>query len=296
MTIRPEASAGTRPNQGLHLTELATVKNSRLESRVQDIARVQPIWPGPTVKIKGDTSPQVSPNRYAATNAMKKHSVIILLLLLTAPSAIAIGQSFPGLRHIVVDSLLGASVNYEPRNAILVMRQFENEAEIRYVDILLARLVPSSLDTFLVQFNRGPSDDPEFSIYRRTKDSLLEIGSMSGLELSIPGTGYLYVSGHTDNMFNTRRKYAVSLDEVREVQQPFYFVGLRSEITRDITIFSDVAQTTPVAVLPKGSKCEVLLSKGDLYLLKTPFGLLGWVQIKGDEPNVPIQGLYFAGD
>ncbi len=51
------------PNRGLHLTELVVVENSRLESRVQNVARVQRIWLGPTVKINGDTSPQVSPNR-----------------------------------------------------------------------------------------------------------------------------------------------------------------------------------------------------------------------------------------
>jgi hypothetical protein len=53
-----------------------------------------------------------------------------------------------------------------------------------------------------------------------------------------------------------------------------------------------------VARVPKGSKVVVLLNQGDYYLIKTSFGLVGWLKLP-DEPlgsKPTIEGLFVAGD
>ena len=226
-----------------------------------------------------------------------KMTTIILAVLLTLT---IVGRSqdrpFPGLRHLAVDSVYGASVNYRPQGSVLLMHRYVNEADIDYVDILLARLDPSRNDTFLVQYDQGPSADPEFTVYRKEPDTLSRIGSINGLELTIPGTGYLYVSGHTDNMFTTRRKFRVTSTEIREIAQPFLYVGLESTTLQQVSLFADTTLISVVAVLPKGSSVDVLLNQGDFYLLKTPFGLLGWTEIPATQAATVIKGLFYAGD
>lgn len=59
----------------------------------------------------------------------------------------------------------------------------------------------------------------------------------------------------------------------------------------------DIDQMHQRAVLPKGSTVTVLVNKGDNYLIKTPFGLLGWLKIKGgSQEDTPILGIYWRGD
>ena len=176
------------------------------------------------------------------------------------------------------------------------MRRFTNQAEISYVDILITRLLPTLPDSFVVQYNPGPSDDPTFTIYRKGKDTLIELGRIGGLVLCIPGNGSIFVSGHNDNMFNMRRQFAVTFEGIKEIKQPFYYVGVRSKAKSEIILYSDTALTAKVTVLSKGSMAEVLINKGDLYLLKTPYGILGWTKIRNGQMETPIEGLFYSGD
>jgi len=220
-----------------------------------------------------------------------------LVFSLLCGQAQAQEEGMRGLSHLTIDTVLHASINYNARSCRLLMRRFTNDADIPFTDILLTRLVPALSDTFLIQYNPGPSDDPEFSIYRRKRDSLVELGSIGGLELSIPGTGFIFVSGHNDNMFNKRRQFSVTRAGLKEIQQPFYYVGLRSIAKNDIPIYGDTALAMKVLVLHKGSNVEVLLNRGDLYLLKTPYGIVGWTRIPDNgSGDTPIEGLFYAGD
>ncbi|MCD4793375.1 MAG: SH3 domain-containing protein [Bacteroidales bacterium] len=57
-----------------------------------------------------------------------------------------------------------------------------------------------------------------------------------------------------------------------------------------------------VAVLPKGYDVEVLIEKDGWLMIKTPFGLTGWVNerdlitydVTGEK--LSIKGLYYMGD
>ena len=97
-------------------------------------------------------------------------------------------------------------------------------------------------------------------------------------------------------MFDQRKKFRLEKDKIIEVLQPYYYVGLESKVKKRINIYSTPQQDEVVASLPEGSPVTVLLNKGEQYLLKTSFGLVGWVLIPGGSQETPIEGLYFAGD
>ena len=82
---------------------------------------------------------------------------------------------------------------------------------------------------------------------------------------------------------------------MEEIRQPFYYVGLESVVTEDIKIYADIEQTNVIANLPIGSTVTVLINKGECYLLKTPFGLVGWLKIP-QALQTSIKGLFFNGD
>ena len=61
-------------------------------------------------------------------------------------------------------------------------------------------------------------------------------------------------------------------------------------------LFVDKSKKNKVAVLPEGSEIEVLLSDDPKwYLVRSSFGLVGWVEVPEYAMNTNI-GLSFAGD
>lgn len=98
-------------------------------------------------------------------------------------------------------------------------------------------------------------------------------------------------------MFNYREKYELKGGELVAVKQPFWSVGLDTTALAAITIYSDKSLTSPVATIPKGGSLSVILNEDKFYLIKTPFGLLGWIEYNYPEiEQGPIKGLFFNGD
>lgn len=226
-----------------------------------------------------------------------KKTLIIFSIVFGSSLSVFSQDAFPDLKKIKVDE--SVYVYYQTSMCRVMNEVVPNEANIREVNVLVARLIPASLDSFLVTYNEGPSADPCFIIYRVDKDTTKMLSyAIDGLSLFIPGNGFLYVSGHTDNMYDTHRKFKVTRDTLLEVTQPFYYVGLKSVTIKEIEIYSDTTLSNSVAILPKGSNVEIVLNKsGNYYLLKTPFGLLGWAKIDGTGyGDSAIKGLFFAGD
>jgi SH3-like domain-containing protein len=48
-------------------------------------------------------------------------------------------------------------------------------------------------------------------------------------------------------------------------------------------------------VLPQGAPIEVLINDGEWYLVRSSFGLTGWVRVKESAMGSSI-GVYFMGD
>ena len=163
-------------------------------------------------------------------------------------------------------------------------------------------LTPDSDEKFIFAFDWGPSDDFGFDIYkddrRRTR-----AGSMSGYTMYVPGNGYIYVEGHTNNDFNHRKKYKFENGRFVEARQAFYYVGLKTYITAPMKLYADTTYTEVVASLMENQPVEVLIANFDErdwgkhdFLLRTPFGLTGWIRITNTYPRTHLMGIYYAGD
>jgi hypothetical protein len=99
-----------------------------------------------------------------------------------------------------------------------------------------------------------------------------------------------------EDQYNQRKKYDLKNRKFTEVVQPYYYVGVKIKLKDWLPIFSDLNQNVLVAKLPKGSSIEVLINKGEYYLIKSDYGLLGWTKIGEGDRDTEIEGIYYAGD
>ncbi|MFC1557713.1 hypothetical protein ACFL40_00010 [candidate division KSB1 bacterium] len=149
---------------------------------------------------------------------------------------------------------------------------------------------------YTIDFSQGASVDPEFIINRNIDGKAVFIDKFFAIEIIVPGDGFLYISGHTNTMYNKRRKFRIKDGKFIEVQQPYYHVGLETINTEHITLYSDTLYTEKVSDIPAKSKITVLINKGDYYLIKSPIGLTGWIKIPRWSWKSPIKFLFFRGD
>ena len=220
-------------------------------------------------------------------------------LLIIFGQGTIVAQSFDDLTLFHKNnSYYSYSVRFNIKIATLFGQEVDSGNPILYRErIIETRLSFESEDKFAIVFDSGPSYDPSFRIYRMKDGEEIIIKRISGLEIAVPGDGAVYVSGHINNMFNKRRKFVVENDKMIEIIQPFYYVGLESETTKEIELFRSTEYNEPVIKLPAGAKVEVLINKNDDYLVRTSFGLTGWIHIPPVHISLtPIKGLYFRGD
>lgn len=230
--------------------------------------------------------------------------LLALLLLLTAPNTFADLQPFPGLKTVSVPRLFGVVPNLEPMNirvhydpalTTLINKRHRSEGGWEEIEVLTTKIDRKSNQHYTVYYSPGPSGDPSFGISLTGTETA--VGGFPGLELFIPGNGAVYVMGHTNNYFNAHRKFVLESGKLVETKQPFYHVGLESRAKRDIIIFRDKTEKEVVATIPSGGKLTVVLNDGDnFYLIKTPFGLVGWARYQIEYGDNFIEGLFFKGD
>lgn len=156
----------------------------------------------------------------------------------------------------------------------------------------------------LLVFSNGPSNDPAFSVYDSKTYKVIK--HFPGTEIYIPGNNTLYVSGRENNYYRQKKKYVVEQSRFQEVSQPFYHVGLKSKTLKPIRLYSDQQLTSRLAFLPANYDIEILLAAPEkirdnhsLYLVKTTFGLVGWVKLKDclyGQPEMEVEGLFMMGD
>ncbi len=150
--------------------------------------------------------------------------------------------------------------------------------------------------TAKIYYSEGASTDPNYTIYinGKTWNAFTE-------NFAINANGVMYTEGNINHSFNERRKYRLTAQGVKEVEQPFLYVGVKDKLLKPVKLYSDKSYKTVVATLPKGYEVEVLLAEDDAnYLVRTQFGLVGWLYLS-DEDNYAfgeplIQGLGFLGD
>ncbi len=230
-------------------------------------------------------------------------AIAVILISLTTPLKAETAQVFPGLSVVNsdggkgdTDSALLARVFYPKGAATLVNKTLKSDpyAEPEYL-VMRVYIDAAKKEQYEVHYSEGPSADPSYRLSQvgQVKNSF----SVDGLDLYIPGNGAIYTSSEINRSFVQRRKYALSNGRLQEVKQPFLYVGMASVAQRDLKITATPNGSTEIATIAKGSAVEILLNQGDDYLLKTPFGLVGWIRITdiGLEDNV-LKGLLFHGD
>ena len=240
---------------------------------------------------------------------MKQHLLGIFLALLIAPSLHAQKvPAFPGLKTLEIgEAAYGAKirVHFNPGLTTVVNKPMPeataiDEAQTHVLDFYLDAGKTRKL---ALNFSNGASDDPTFEVRLAGAATPLEYGEnmFGALEVFIPGNGSLYASGHTNSTFNKRQKYSFAGSKLVESKQPYFYVGLNSKALRDLAIYPDQAAAekangTPLAVIAKDSTLTVLINEGEFYLLKSTFGLVGWVKLSPSQSAEDIDGLFFAGD
>lgn len=242
-------------------------------------------------------------------NNMKHLLSIILLLIpiLTFSQGFETPESFRHLKKVIINEERSIFAffpqNYDPEaNKIKISKIlddfYKNEDEmimpLAFVSIDLA-----SKTEILIGYSEGASEDPEFWFYKKGETGFRSLKSIYGKQIFISGNGNIYVSGHTNNMFNKRRKFKYENSTIREIEQPFYFVGLQTKTLKTIKIHSDKSLTKILATLPADSPIEIVAAEYanecQYFLIKTSFGLLGWWKLDNFNSR-EIDKLFYAGD
>ncbi len=240
---------------------------------------------------------------------MKKQALTSLLILL---SCFLYGQQskpFPYLTeitnatdttfHLFVDQSKSEIVNkqlqeLDPNHPLYASDGCESE-----MTLLALTPLDNTGRKYAIVFGYCP--EPEFTFYEINKDANI-IATVSGSSLYVPGNGSVYTSGHLNTNFDCRRKYHFSGGTIREVKQPYYYVGLKTKTLTSTILYKTKDLTEEVAKLPANYPIEVLLAETsykeeDYYLIKTEFGLIGWAKVKARQyESFQIEGIFWNGD
>ena len=248
---------------------------------------------------------------------LNKFTTLILVFVATICQA----QSFDNLATLKFNDRYtnnGMSIKYDSSLSKVINKVDKNfmSADEEGMLILIETQIDRNNPTrYLIAYDPGPSDDPSFVIFYKDNKKEIQNNYLSALNLIIPGNGNLYISGHTNNMFDQKQKYQLQNGTLKETPQPFYYAGIQTELLKDFILYADKdSLKNKVAQLPKGSKVTLVLMQHDTeykpeatLLLATPYGLCGWVKVPyaqadGSDPSVDqqyttgIKGIFFSGD
>lgn len=210
---------------------------------------------------------------------------------------------FPHLRTVVVEkssTQTNRQVSYDPALSQLLNGACDFEyntqgiAGIDVSQVINTRIDRTSPTRYVICFDPGASDDPAYIVV--DAKTYKPLGVIDTDHLLLPGNGFIYAIGRTNKLHTERRKFAVRDSKVVEFKQPFLYVGLESHANRALALTSSKESTDIVASIPKGERLTVLISDGDWLLIKTNFGLVGWLQTSSDREALEVEGIYFDGD
>jgi len=218
---------------------------------------------------------------------------VFLFLAISILLQTAFCQSFDNLSVI-------RGVKYVPEISELINKQLETEG-FDVFDVIKTKIDSKKNELYLIQYTSGPSDDPGYfiSLIKENSD-LQEVASFSGEELIIPGNGFVYKSGRMNELYTKRFKYKLEGDKLIEVPQGAYYVGLKTKTRATIVLYSQKNKSVKSAVLPASYDVEILIEDDGWILLKTAYGLTGWLNLK-DILTYPVEestleDFYFMGD
>ena len=244
---------------------------------------------------------------------MRRLVTFVILISISLTSIAQTELYFPNLTRVSIDTTYKVFFAYENKSTRLINKPcysldrnnpyFCDKDSVYFDWILVAKFKNNKIkDSLTIVYSQGMSDDPSFKITNYNDEIIKEFYC---LEFNINGSGTIYTSGHTNNMFDRRRKFQIQNDSIKEIIQPFNYVGLKGKTIKSITLYRDKIGNDIVAQLPKGHEIEILLADGNssdfdidtLFLVKTDFGLVGWLRLSEDDIYSGIlKDLFYAGD
>lgn len=177
-----------------------------------------------------------------------------------------------------------------------IMKKYDNPA-VLIIDVASV-YIDSLKKMFTIQYNSGGSADPTFNIKWVDGKKEKEF-SIEGTDLDLLSNGEILISGHTNNKFSQRRKVVFKNNKLSEVEQPYYYVGIKSKSLIDIDArVNPDEKSSPVFHVKKGDPVEVILSDTSqvYFLIKNNKGLLGWILISENQRPTVIKEIFFKGD
>lgn len=209
-------------------------------------------------------------------------------------------EAFPYLKKYVISEKSSVFIKHKADiSETLNIKQIDIPVSGPYHDeVIKTQINQSSGEEYYVLFSWGPSADPEYIFYRKGRLEKPAFRLMAP-QVFIPGNGNIYTAGHSNNTFDTRKKYIFSNNSIREVEQPFYYVGMQTQTRKPVVLYKSQKMQQKVAGLPADYAIEVVLNKkrSNFYLIKTQFGLTGWLKVNHRGPQVEeIKNMTFAGD
>ncbi len=239
---------------------------------------------------------------FIPNHPMNLSRLVILTLSLTLISARAeeADNSFPGLKSLPVPEDLTpfpGKLSYDPALTKVLDEPMSLEDGAPEARRLVSTRINRENETrYFIDFDSGPSADPAFVITEEKTGVV--IGSIAGESLTIPGNGFIYVSGRANNLHQAQAKYTIRDGKLVEIEQPFSYVGLKSKAKQPLKLLAKKDGGDVIANIPAGDALEVVLRDGEHLLIKTNFGLLGWWKANANvmADNAEIEGIYFAGD
>jgi hypothetical protein len=243
---------------------------------------------------------------------MKTQLLTAILTLTTLLNVVGQDKSiFPNLTKISIDTTYNVVFGYDKKTSRLINKPcyLLNKNDPLHCDkdsvlaewTLVAKFkMGNRKDSLNIIYSEGMSADPGFVVSTKA-DKIIQ--RFSCIEFYINSLGTIYTSGHVNNMYDRRRKFQINEDTITEIKQPYNFVGLKGKALRDIILYKDKTGNEIVAQIPAGYEIEILLAESVTkdfemdtnFLVKTEFGLVGWLRLEGSSDNV-IEGLYYAGD
>lgn len=229
----------------------------------------------------------------------------ILPLLLSTPALAADlpDVGFAGLTaHTFESQCFGPrSVHFDPAlaNARDVFEEIPDHPAGGHRTVLAGRIDRGGRDEFELRYDDGPSCDPTFTLWPKGADE--PIGEFGGDHVVVPGNGYLYVIRRSNRSFEGREKWALHKGALVEIKQSHYYVGVSTSMLKPATLLQKPETgATEIANVPKGEKVQVVVQQTvdgrDWYLVRTRFGLLGWIEDAAYGEERQFEDIQFFGD
>lgn len=200
---------------------------------------------------------------------MKLRTTLIgLTLIATQIVAAQTSEPFSYLNKIEIEGYKEKILHLNSNEATIINKKRSdlNKDDIFYAEecegesmtlAAICRIENNSEQRYAIVYSTCPN--PEFIIYNSTNPDEI-IGTINSGHLYINGSGNIYSSGG-EGTFDVRKKHIVNNSKLEHVQQPFYYVGLKSKTLNSVTIYQSKKLKTKIASLPANYDIEVVLSE-----------------------------------